>query len=1461
MQLCVSLLLTCCASSLVYAQGEFAFPFTAKIQARPTAAGQPAETFFLPRSAKLSCFDAHKSGSRVLCLSEMGSILEWTADNRVRRLAEGFKGPIQARIAADGVVWALDEGHGTLERIAPDGTRTQVMGAGTLRDTTLFSNAMSPATIDLAFFILPRDGVVSSVQLAADPLGNVYLFVARETRAGRLVTQTQFILRIDGRGTTVFRHWLVSKTYGDLALNLPPSIVQEVPPPTPRIDAFTVDAEQTSVSAINGQLLKLTATGTLRDLSSGNLRIFAVNPVNQLVAGTGGQTIIRTADGSLYSSVIGALDGIPVLFGKLDGLIAREADSLVGIDLFADRLLRYQPSPGQLYSVSVAAKLLHSLPLSKDVSFRPSFDAPASVSVDTVGQTYVVDAGDGNLYEIAPNGDLRRTVATDYVAERPPSGRFPTELFRIDALPYPIAAATKSATSQLFLVDTSCNLFAQLDGATVRFLVQLPAPESCVDAKLIFDTAPEPTLHLVLARGAIFSASGDPKAGEWRLTNVFGGGQPIRSISPMSTGAFLLLEGDSRTSGKLRIFNPTTKTVREVIPDRTIPSPFLLSSAVVMGGGSVLAVNVGGAPQLTVYELTDTGQLQPTSFLSQNRITLFGGDREIPQEVFRHPRGAIIRSNAGRLYFYPNPRLPDQNLLTFPATRDFPFLPGVQDQEISFLIRAAQDTAIGFRTAMSCDYPYNQLVKLGPPSGQTPANLTLRVQSDWVVLPAGRCTVDVFSVSTGGRIGRTVVNMNPDTKATAQIPEFGILDVLTPLRIDPTVSSYVQTLRVVNKTSFPKTFFLSATFPEGVTATAVALTVEPYATKKFDLTITPSKLSRQNYQIPLRISCEACTRSEDLSLNFQLIRGNSVLDLSSESVSIDGSTLTLTKSDRVAATFVNLTGIDPANVETSIDFRKDTPWFRVERGSSRVPEPGRFVSQYDVVLTGPAFPASARAAIVAFAVTAGASVPKRYLTVFYVPSDSSRTSRIETVASGGIVALSAGEQGSIAVPILNRSDGVVGYTVSSTEGGDSTAAVAISQGVIAKGANEVLLNISGNTADTQQSETKDILLSFTNGEQRRYRLGVVKTTANSGKSQFGIRAINKCVSSRLLVVPKEPAIPFVVVQNIGQRFIFEVRDECNQAINAGDKGKLQFSVQPPNGPVTATSVGNGLWEVFWKPERADENAKVMVVAVRGASEFEIYAGQISVSGRVASSAVPGLRSFSLVDAASFVEKQFTAPGSHISVFGDNLAAVDAVSPEGGALPRELSNVSVLIDGRPAPLRYVSKTQINLQVPFDVASNEYRMTVRVGDSVSTPSAVVVGAVSPGLFTLNSAGTGQGLVYHRDEQGAIVLADSANPARQEEEIWVLASGLGVTDPVVPDGTVTPYLGEGIYHLTPGPVVARIGGVTAPAWAALTPGLIGIYQVTASVPTDLHPANDTSLSLLVNGQESQVVTFSLK
>ena len=1451
---CHSTILIAWAAPLAFCQGQFAYPFTAKIQARPTTAGQPAESFFLPRSARLTSFDALPAGRRILCLSEAGSVLEWSPDNRIRRIAEGFQGPIQARLTNDESVWVLDEGRGTLHRISPDGTKTLILGSGRNRNVNVeeIGKKLDPRAFDLSYFLLPRAGEIGSAQLGTDPNGDVFVFVATESRSVTLVTQTLFVLRLENGGTVLSIHWSDPKRYGDNLKEKP----RDEAPPTPRIDALTIDGAGNIIFAINGQLLRLSGQKELRNFRGGNFAGFEGNPVTSLVSGPDQQTFIHTRDGSLFSSVLGPLAGDLVSLGRLDGLIAREGNSLIAIDLFSDRLIRYQLTANRGVTITEAGKLLHTLPLTSDLAFLPAFDAASSVTVDTAREVFVVDGGDGNLYRISPNGAIRRAAATDYVPDRPPGGQFSSERFRIDAMPFPISSANKRNDGQMFLVDTNCNVFAQLNETSVRYLGKMQRPDGCSNSSIVFDTTR--TLHVGLGQGNIFAGTGEIESGEWKFEQLYAGAGRIRSISQLPTGEFLVLEGDGLSPGRLRIFNPATRRIREVTGDRSLQSAnLLMTSAVVMGGGGILAIS---GMRIIALEVTEGGVLQGLGAGGPGRVALFGTVDEIPNDLFWHPNGAVVKSSSGRLYFYPNPGIPDQDLLVLPGSLKLPFQPGRQDQELSFPVRASAGTAIGFRTALTCStFPYNQLVRLGPQSGQTPVNLTVRVQTDWVILPNGRCTVEVTSVTTGKRIGRTEINLEPDPEATKKIPEFGLLDVLSPLRIDPSAAPFKQSLRIVNKSPANNLFSMQGQMPEGVRIPLPFLNLEPYGTGQFDIEIVPSLLRGQNYQIPLRIECLGCSLIENATLILQIIRGASVMELSSETAAIDGSTATLIKSGRSLATYVSLSGVDPSAVAASIDFRKNDPWFSIERSAARTLETGRTLVQYDAVLLGAKPPDSDRSAVVTFAVASRPTIPKRYLTVFYAPADRNRTSRVETVSSGGIISLSAGEQSAIAVPILNRTDGVLSYSVSSIDGGaELSSAVAVTQGVVAKGANEILLSIAGSGGNTQQSESKDVVIKFSNGEHVQYRLGVIKAASTAGKALAFERAANRCSSEQLLIVPKGPSMPFIVVQNVGLRFIFEVRDICNQAINAWDNGKFQFAVQPPNGPVTATSVGNGVWEIFWKPERADENARVQVVAVRGVSEKEVYVGKISISGRVVSSAVPGRRSFALVDAASFLEKRFTAPGSHISVFGDNLAASAVTSSEGPSCPTELGNVEVLFDGIPACLRFVSKTQINLQVPNGVGSNEYRMVVRTVDSVSAPASVVVGNVSPGIFTVNSAGTGQGLIYHRNEFGAEVLANALNPAQDGEEIWVLASGLGITTPAVADGVSTPDLEEGKYHLAAGPVVMRIGGVASPAWAALAPGLIGVYRVTAAIPVGVTSGNAVPLSLIVDGQESQVVSF---
>ncbi|MCP5115537.1 MAG: hypothetical protein GY953_32320, partial [bacterium] len=71
----------------------------------------------------------------------------------------------------------------------------------------------------------------------------------------------------------------------------------------------------------------------------------------------------------------------------------------------------------------------------------------------------------------------------------------------------------------------------------------------------------------------------------------------------------------------------------------------------------------------------------------------------------------------------------------------------------------------------------------------------------------------------------------------------------------------------------------------------------------------------------------------------------------------------------------------------------------------------------------------------------------------------------------------------------------------------------------------------------------------------------------------------------------------------------------------------------------------------------------------------------------------------VVNAASF--ETLIAPGSLVSIFGDQLALSTAVSSE-LPLPKMLDGVTVTIGGMDAPLYCVSPRQINAPVPFETS---------------------------------------------------------------------------------------------------------------------------------------------------------------
>ena len=214
-----------------------------------------------------------------------------------------------------------------------------------------------------------------------------------------------------------------------------------------------------------------------------------------------------------------------------------------------------------------------------------------------------------------------------------------------------------------------------------------------------------------------------------------------------------------------------------------------------------------------------------------------------------------------------------------------------------------------------------------------------------------------------------------------------------------------------------------------------------------------------------------------------------------------------------------------------------------------------------------------------------------------------------------------------------------------------------------------------------------------------------------------------------------------------------------------------------------------------------------------------------------------------------------AAGSLVSIFGRQMTAGATAFADSIPLPTSLAGMQVLIQGIAAPLLFVSPTQINAQVPQELAGQTLITVQILLNGVAGPvTFTLLAPTGPGIFAINQAGTGQGAILHASTQGAV---SSNSPAKPGEILEVYANGLGTTSPTVVTGQAASSSPISSVVLTP---TAFIGGVSAPVrFAGLAPGFVGLYQVNVEVPAGA-PNGDDPLVLISNGVNSNPVTVSV-
>jgi uncharacterized protein (TIGR03437 family) len=753
-----------------------------------------------------------------------------------------------------------------------------------------------------------------------------------------------------------------------------------------------------------------------------------------------------------------------------------------------------------------------------------------------------------------------------------------------------------------------------------------------------------------------------------------------------------------------------------------------------------------------------------------------------------------------------------------PSTLAFNFQTGLANPANQTLTVTSTGAAVNFSVSSATSGGGNWLF-VGPLTGATTGTVIVAVNPSGLAPGTYNGSITLTSASTANlqTVPVTlVVSNNPLLTISPPALSFGF-QTGTAVPAPQTVS--------VNSTGAPLTYTLTATTSSG--GNWLAVTPNGGTTpSSFSVAVNPVGLAVGSYSGSITISANAAGNSPQ-TLSVTLVVSNTALIVASPQsltfnsaggVNVPIQNISLTSTDSTPVSFSVSAGTSAGGNWLLVGPLSGTTPSNLNVGVNPVGlSPGTYNGS--VTITAPAAPNSPQTVAVSLTITSTISIAVAPASLSFSQVAGGQPPAAQTLA-------------------VSSSGGALGFTATaSTNNGGGWLSVAP-----AGGTTPSSLTVSANGLGLSPG-------TYTGS------VTIVATAAGNSPQTIPVT----------LVVTGQQAL---FVSPAGLTFNFQIGGSAPPAqtvsVSAAGGANLNFTA------AAATTTGVNWLSVT--PATGATPASLSVSVNPTGLQAGTYSGSITINSpssangaqtvnvtlAVTAAPPPSPVIISVVNAASFAPTA-AAPGEVITIFG---SGIGPATPAGGhitsgTLDNLVGGTQVLFDGIPAPLLYVSSTQINAVVPYEIEGRfSTQLQVAVQGTLSAPVSLRVVDTAPGIFTVNATGSGQGAILNQN----FSLNGPANPAARASVVMIYATGEGQTNPLGVDGLIT---GNLLRHPRQA-VSVTIGGQPADVvYAGSAPGFVsGALQVNARIPNGVAPGSAVPVVLTIGNASSQAgVTIAVQ